>query len=77
MSVQVHVSLYTTINIYARKKWENEKNKENFENVIEYTMHNVYNYANEKVLFFERKWVYTNVQQFTVKWKKQKGDRSD
>ena len=28
-------------------------------------MHNVYNYANKKVLFFEKKWVYTNVQQFT------------
>lgn len=28
-------------------------------------MHNVYNYANKKVLSFEQKWVYTNVQQFT------------
>ena len=28
-------------------------------------MHNVYNYANKKVLSFEKKWVYTNVQQFT------------
>ena len=28
-------------------------------------MHNVYNYANKKVLSFEQKWVYTSVQQFT------------
>lgn len=28
-------------------------------------MYNVYNYANKKVLSFEKKWVYTNVQQFT------------
>ena len=28
-------------------------------------MHSVYNYANKKVLSFEQKWVYTNVQQFT------------
>ena len=28
-------------------------------------MQSVYNYANKKVLSFEQKWVYTNVQQFT------------
>ena len=40
-------------------------------------MHNVYNYANEKALFFGWKWVYTNVQRLIEKWKMQKGDKSD